>query len=275
MKMSGTQLIYGPLVAFSLALGSVPASADNVSDSVNNARSNARSYNLKIPSEVMTGARQAEAAHTSVNAVNSPEFQERVQKESDRIQREVLGTAPKSYYPGATKPALSSHLDPGERIYIFVSSSMPEATLRAYARDMDTLGDKNVAMVMRGFVGGAGAFKPTMKFISRILYRDPDCSDVSGCPAFNVAVEIDPNLYRRYKPLQVPAVVYAKGINPNDPDMSEGLASNLSESKSSTWLLLYGDASLGYLLSKAAESAPSPGLAALAGKLQSGGNHVE
>jgi hypothetical protein len=139
---------------------------------------------------------------------------------------------------------------------------------------MDKLGDKNVVMVLRGFVGGAGAFKPTMKFISRILYHDPDCSDLSGCPTFNATVEIDPNLYRRFMPERVPAIVYARGITPHDPDVSEAIPENVPALKSSSWVMLYGDASLGYLLSKIVDEKPSPGLVSLVEKLHSGGNHV-
>lgn len=262
-------------IPLALLFCAATASADSVADAVNGARSKASSYDLKLSSDVLSGTSQADTARKTANYVNSPEYQERVRKESDRIQREVFGISPKgNYYPGVEPLDMAPHLKPDERVYIFVSSSMPEATIRAYTRAMDKLGDNNVIMVMRGFVGGADTFKPTLQFISRILSRDPNCVDVSGCPTFNAAVEIDPNLYRKYRPLYVPAVVYASGIKPHDPDMSEGLAANVSDPKQD-WLMLYGDASLDYLLSKAAEAVPDSGsLAGLAEKL-TGGNHAD
>lgn len=105
-------------------------------------------------------------------------------------------------------------LMPDEKIYLFISSSMPEITLRTYARDLDKLGDKNIVMVMQGFVGGIKYITPTLEFIQNILKKSPACDSKSRvCDAFNAGVYIDPQAFARYGINGVPAVVYVRDEN--------------------------------------------------------------
>ncbi|WDN91068.1 hypothetical protein BuS5_04040 (plasmid) [Desulfosarcina sp. BuS5] len=138
-------------------------------------------------------------------------------------------------------------LNPSERIYIFISSSMPVSTLRNYAGDIHVLGDPNISLVMRGFVNSMKYIAPTADFVKSIIFDDPDCipSEKNECPAFNTSVVIDPLLFRRYKITAVPAIVYARGIEVMDSQGSEGKEEN---AKLSEAYLLYGDVSLGYAL---------------------------
>ena len=144
---------------------------------------------------------------------------------------------------GKTRP---DRLSPSERIYIFVSSSMPQETLRTYVRDVSGLGDENIVFVMRGFVGGMRHIKPTIGFIAKALVKDKDC-DLSRqkCDAYNVNFEIDPLLFRKYGVARVPAFIYVPQIEVEDRERSEGDPDN---AKAAGFHALYGDASLEYVL---------------------------
>ena len=56
----------------------------------------------------------------------SPEFQGKLQKESQRIRSELFGDASARFYPDNTaSPPARGKLGSDERIYLFISSSMP------------------------------------------------------------------------------------------------------------------------------------------------------
>lgn len=221
-----------------------------------------------LPDSVRTGAAQSEAARQAVGVINSPQYQQKVAKERDRLQQDVYGIAPKPkpYYEVA-KEGQPSRLAADERIYLFVSASIPEATLRAYVQDIDQLRDPNIIIVLRGFIGGMKEFKPTMKFINDLLKKDRGCEG-SDCATYQATFEIDPNLYRRFKPTQVPALVYAREVAVSGPGVSEGIDAKQSTTATNPWWMIYGDASLSYLLSRVSDDTGSPVLAAFSDTLK-------
>ena len=136
-------------------------------------------------------------------------------------------------------------LNSSEKIYIFISSSIPITTLRNYARDIHVLSDPNISLVMRGFVDGMKYIAPTSDFVKSITFNDPDCISAEGekCKAFNTSIVIDPLLFRKYNIKSVPAFVYARGLKLIDFSENEG-----ENKKSGSAYSLYGDVSLGYAL---------------------------
>lgn len=238
------------------------ARGGDLADIAEHAKQNSLSYrNMELSDQVRSGAAQADAARKAADLVNSKGFQKRLGVETERLKHDVFGGVLSSYYGElATGGERKSRLADNERVYIFVSSSMPVATLRAYARNIDRAGDPNVIMVLRGFVGGGGSFAPTMTFISRVLLRDPDCTSTSSCPSFAAAIEIDPNLNRRFRPERVPAVVFVRGVHLADAERSEGDPTNVPNPEPDSWWMLYGDPSLSYALARINEEAHSPGL---------------
>ena len=244
-----------------------PACADDLQSAVDRARSNAQDYaGYQVPESVRSGAAQAEEAKRMADMVNSLEYQDKVAKERDRLMKGVLSGEQggvQGYYPEAKRKTVRVQLAKDERVYIFVSSSMPVAILRAYAQDIDRIGDPNITMVMRGFVGGISKAMPTMKFLSGFLLKDPGCANDGGCISYNAMVQIDPNLYRRFLPERVPAIVYVKGVRPGTPDMSEGIDENVPPS--GAWFMVYGDASLGYVLERINDEAHSATLTTVVG----------
>lgn len=243
------------------------AAADSLSDAVGSMKQKSSQFYSDgvLPESVMTGASQRAVARESMDAVESTAFQEKIQNERERLKTEVFGlpTEKKAYYADAKKDDGTPHLGADERVYLFVSSSMPEATLRAYVQDIGALRDRNIVIVMRGFIGGIEKAMPTLHFMSDLLKVDPRCTGMN-CARYQASFEIDPNLYRRFKPERVPALVYARGVNPLAPDMSEGVEWNVSTPSSSSWWMIYGDASLSYLLSRVAEDAKAPNVEAMA-----------
>jgi type-F conjugative transfer system pilin assembly protein TrbC len=258
-----------------LILLSGSAVACTIQDAVEGARANAGKYYTdaqRIPESVATGAAQAAAAKQVADTVNTKEFQDKIQKERDRLQREVfgVGTVPKPgpyYYTDSrrTVAGQAPHLASDARIYLFISSSMPLSTLRNYARDIDRLQDPHISMVMRGFIGGIRDATASMEFLMQIRLKDLGCNGL-GCATFGTPVDFDPNLYRRFRPDVVPALIYVRGVTPVDPDVSEGSPENVPPP--SSWTMIYGDASLAYLFGQVAGTVKSPSLAAMARYLE-------
>ena len=125
---------------------------------------------------------------------------------------------------------------------------------------IDRAGDPNVVMVLRGFVGGMKRIKPTMEFIGNVLKKDPAC-DVTAekCDGYNVSIQVDPLLFRRFRVEQVPTVVYVLG-QPVDGESPEGQDFRQD-------FTISGDAGLDWLLEKINREAKSVTLAGLIGSM--------
>ena len=176
----------------------------------------------------------------------SDEFQGRVRSETERIKSQVFGESFAKFYPDNVARERKGKLIESERVYIFVSSSMPLQTVRNYAASVAHLGDPRIVMVMRGFIGDMTKIQPTIRFVADALKKDSLCSPAeSECGMLPANLVVDPLLYRRYAIEMVPAVVFAKGVKAENPGLSEGDIKNTDVTDSYT---VYGDASLEYIL---------------------------
>jgi hypothetical protein len=185
------------------------------------------------------------AAGTLDAYYRSDEFQGRLRSETARITSQVFGKSFDSFYPDA-KGEGRGRLAESERVYLFISSSMPLQTVRNYVASVAHLGDPRIVMVLRGFVGGMARIQPTIRFVADALKKDPLCSPAeSECGMLPANLVVDPLLYRRYSIDRVPAVVFARGVRAENPGLSEGDIKNTDISDS---YCLYGDASLEYIL---------------------------
>jgi type-F conjugative transfer system pilin assembly protein TrbC len=203
----------------------------------------------------------------------SEEFQKKVAAEQERIKREIFGGRIQEYYQGAPEAAaaMAGQLPSNERIYIFISSSMPRETLRNYVRDVARLKDPNIRLVMRGLVGGVTHITPTMRFVSGITIKDTACDpEKSRCQRYAAGVNVDPLLFRRYGIEQVPAIVYGRNLNVLDPGMSEGMDRNLTSGESYT---IQGDVALSYALELFQSETGSRSLESLITLLKAGFYH--
>ena len=204
---------------------------------------------IEIPENLHKAQGQKEAGNL-LEYYQSEAFRRKYETEIERLKRTVFKDVLDSYYgdsrKGEKSGARRGNLPENERIYIFVSSSVPIETLRNYARDLDRLGDPAVFMVLRGFVGGMRRVKPTMDFVGKIITEDANCDIAKNrCRAYRVNIKIDPLLFRKYGITRVPAAVYAPDVLIMDATLSEGMKGN---AKTGDHYTLYGDASLGHIL---------------------------
>lgn len=177
---------------------------------------------------------------------HSDEFQGRVRSETERIKAQVFGENFARFYPDNVTSERKGKLPESERVYIFISSSMPLQTVRNYSASVARLGDPRIVMVMRGFVGGMTRIQPTIRFVADALKKHHSCSPAEGeCDMVPVSLVVDPLLYRRYAIDRVPAVVFVRGVKAENPGLSEGDVKNTDITDSYT---VYGDASLEYIL---------------------------
>ncbi len=225
----------------------------------------------RVPKNAYSAKAQEEAGK-SFEAFQSGEFQRKIQGEVKRLEETLFSKQIEEYLPKQAAQAGQDPsrrvLTPSERIYIFVSSSMPVPTIRGYAEDVDRLRDPNVAMVMRGFVGGMKYVKPTIDFAQKVLVKNENCGVASGkCKTFSANLEIDPLLFRKYGVMSVPAVVYARGVEVMDAGQSEGSEQNV---KIPDYYAVYGDASLEYAVRAFYKETKSPSLEGIIRKLGSG-----
>ena len=176
---------------------------------------------------------------------NSREYQRKLQQQIDTLKSRLHPDQEnQSQHPVSRKEKNQNNfLMRDERIYLFVSSSMPASTLKNYASDLDKLRDPNIVMVMRGFVNGIRFIKPTLEFIDNILLKDPGCdSATSQCAAYQANISIDPVVFSRFGIQTVPAIVYARGVN--DTEAGQGTTENIAADA----YLVSGDMSLDYAL---------------------------
>jgi len=201
--------------------------------------------NMTLP--VNTFAKEGlQAAKQSADLFHSPEFQQKLQCEQQRLEKEVFS---QDITPWKSKRQTMEDrqsrqvgsLADSERIFLFISSSVPDETIHAYIATMARMSEPAVALVMRGVVGGFES-KEGVKYFSRILKKDLRCRDGKTgssrkrCPRYQVPIEIAADLFAKYGVTRVPAVVYAG-------------------QKSS--FLIQGDASLAYLLERINRGAKS------------------
>jgi conjugal transfer pilus assembly protein TrbC len=224
----------------------VPVEEMSVSDlSASLARADRLAETLSVPRSRFEDEMAAAAGKLDAY-YRSEEFQGRVKAESERVKSEVLGNTYDWFYPDSVAREVKGRLAESERVYIFVSSSMPLQTVRNYAASVDRLRDTRVVMVMRGFVGGMTKIRPTIDFVSSVLKEDLACRfSETECRMRQANLVVDPLLFRRYGIEKVPAVVFVRGGESTDAVLSEGDVKNTNTTDSYT---VYGDASLEYIL---------------------------
>ena len=215
-----------------------------------------------------------ETARRSANVAIPQDIKDRVQDIMKTMQSEEWKTRYNAMRNEAMRtvgieppPESSSSQPPPpgqtDRLYVFVSSSMPMETLRNYAASIEKI--HGGVMVLRGFVGGARRVGPTATFASNVLRRDPHCTDAQ-CAMRGIDMQIDPVLYRRYGIVRVPAVVYEEHASP-EGYCSVGIA---EAAKPRAAEVVYGDASLRYAVETLYKKTKQPGLRRIEQELEKG-----
>lgn len=220
-----------------------------------------KEYQKYIPKE-NTDERMKKEAQKSYK-----EYQDKVKPEVEKWKGKMKYDGEKLVIDNDSKPKKEENITPreflnkDERVYIFVSSSMPKTTLKNYAISMDKLRDPNISMVLRGCIGGCEKLLPTGQFIQSILAQSKDEELIAE-------FIIDPNLYRYYGIKRVPAIVYASNISLLDLESSEGIQDNLKGTPNA--FAVYGDVSLEYAFEKIYEKTSNPRILSMIQELRKG-----
>lgn len=96
----------------------------------------------------------------------------------------------------------------GDRLVLFVSSSMPVHVLRNYVNDVDKVGG---VMIFKGTIGGIDSFIPTVNFLRKIMAVNPKCTGAS-CDMRQVNISIDPERFTHHGIKRVPALIFEKNM---------------------------------------------------------------
>lgn len=130
-------------------------------------------------------------------------------------------------------------------IYIFISASVPSATLENYAETVRALNGDGI-MVLNGTIGDPKEIMPTVDFVTKLscgktikeLQKDQSCD--------MARVDINPLLFRLFGVKEVPAIVWS------DVSYTELIGSvNLGETiDSNKYGIIYGDISVEHALNK-------------------------
>ena len=235
MEINKTNKIFIPI--FIVLFSTTCLSASEITtDDINSVLNRAKDIQKELTIPDNPNSKQGEEmARESFENYKSEEFQNKLKAESERIQKEIMGgTGQKKYYADTAKAAKKGLSN--EQIYIFISSSMPASTIRNYVQDVAYLNDPNIIFVLRGFVGGIKKIKPTLKFTRGIIKKDSNC--IMSCDSYNVKVQVNPLMCRRYNIDRVPAILYVQGILPR-----EAAVLKLNNTAFPNWII-YGDASL-------------------------------
>ena len=120
---------------------------------------------------------------------------------------------------------------------LFVSSSMPRPTLRAYAVQLEKT---HGVMAFRGMPGGLKKVGPMARLTAQILRLDPGCEG-PACAMRNVQLIVDPIIFRQHGIARVPALA----MIPGDP--TQAYCERDDDSVAAAHIV-YGDSALPGLL---------------------------
>ncbi len=195
---------------------------------------------MTIPENKHKEAGQKAAEET--NAVyRSQEFQDKVKGYEN--WEDLVPGAKKAKKEQKEKGILAD----SEKVYLFLSSSIPAASFQGYMASLD--GAPEIIPAMYGIVGGLGKEKKKERvgWWRKVLKKDytcqyPETPDKSPCDLIKPNIAIKPQLFRQYEITEVPALVYVRGDEVYQ---------------------VQGDVGLSTLLEKVNKVAKSPGMTAL------------
>lgn len=220
----------------------VKAAGEQVEKIVQQARATAETMHLP---ENAHNDKGQEAARQSVEKLNAPAFREQLRCQMERIQN----SNSKQEQPSATQG--KGTLAAQETVYLFLSSSMPEAMMNRYLIDVSRTGEQRIVPVLFGLPQELAGKRVNADYFSRVMQADPECQDTpeSPCQRLAVPLKVNPVLFTRYNISEVPALVYDNGQD--------------------SWSI-HGEAELAYLLEKIGKAANSPALAGISARLRGG-----
>ncbi len=169
-----------------------------------------------------------------VQYTQSAEFQAK----QEQAKAEIMGLL------GVADPEASDTSDRAaypHRAVVFISSSIPLATLRNYARDLEKV---DGVMVLRGLVNGMKTIGPTVELIASVLRVDPSCQGPQ-CVMRRTNVMVDPLLFRANGITQVPAFAFQPNM-----ELETYCARDAGDDIPISRAVIYGDAALSGMIAE-------------------------
>ena len=203
-----------------------PGHADELSTLISTvtqkAKQDRKKMTLPINKENKNGL---QAAKETAQVFSSEEFQQTVQAEEKRLRKNIFV---KRIAPWQKQIQTATPKNKG-RIYLFLSSSIPDETMQTYISIIAHAGVSKITPIMRGFIEPTTSLKATTDYFSRILKKNPQCQEKTNnsCEYYPVAISLKPSLFARYDISRVPALLF-------ETDQES--------------YLIHGDAGLDYLL---------------------------
>ncbi len=235
------------ILVLSLIMSSALA-ADQLTESVKRVIGKAEIEAEKIKIPVNTVPEEGlKAAQKAAKSYESHVFQEKLRCEQKRLREEVFADSTQDI---EVDLPVTGKLAQDEKLYLFLSSSIPDDTVHNYLEAVVRLNEPNFALLMKGYVPGERA-----QYLIRITRKDRNCVDQLHqqkpvvCERFEIPVKMKPALFEKFKITRVPALVY--------------------ENNQATWKIT-GDVRLDYLLEPINREAKSLGLKGMVTALQRG-----
>ena len=150
------------------------------------------------------------AAQKSNADFRKPEFQQKI---ADELNRQAALFIPESRRNIQKEPETKDILAENEKVYLFLSSSIPEASFQGYMLYLE--GVPEIVPVMNGMVGGLGKEnkEERVQWWSKVLKKDTTCEKTpeEPCDLIKPALSIKPALFKQYSITEVPTLVYERG----------------------------------------------------------------
>lgn len=173
----------------------------------------------------------------------SEKYQSILNKEMERIKAETFNSTAAEkqvLYPDAVRKTDQHVLNQNSYVYIFISSSMPQGTIRTYIQDISFLKEQNIIIVLRGMIGEPAKIQETARYIKKLIQKDPDCQ--GKCNVYKVRFAIDPILYENYGITTVPSFIYDRKVKYEEAGRKKEIKNE------NEYYKLTGDVSLEYAL---------------------------
>lgn len=126
------------------------------------------------------------------------------------------------------------------RYFLCISSSMPIELIQSYLQQIESQ-DKNIEVVINGFIGGVKKVKKTVAFMNKVLIKNKH-------ELYDVKVQINPKIFMYYNIKVVPALIV-------DSSFDKRLISPLAyiDNNDLNFTVVYGASSLKAMIEKSKE----------------------